>query len=97
MAKVQIEAEALKGYKGKEVAVSDWLTVTQQMIDQFADATHDHQWIHVDVERANRESPFKAPIAHGFLTSGSLAANSILNPGGTFGNASRSPLRSVKL
>lgn len=68
MAKVQIEAEALEGYKGKEVAVSDWLTVTQQMIDQFADATHDHQWIHVDVERANRESPFKAPIAHGFLT-----------------------------
>ena len=68
MAKVQIEAAQLGEYKGKEVAVSDWLTVTQQMIDQFADATHDHQWIHVDVERAKKESPFKAPIAHGFLT-----------------------------
>ncbi len=68
MAKIRIEAAALEGYKGKEVAVSDWLTVTQKMIDQFADATHDHQWIHVDVDRATKESPFGAPIAHGFLT-----------------------------
>lgn len=68
MAKVTIEASALAGYKGKEVAVSDWVTVTQKMIDDFAQATHDHQWIHVDVERATKESPFKAPIAHGFLT-----------------------------
>ena len=68
MAKVRIEAAALPEYKGKEVAVSDWLTVTQKMIDDFAEATHDHQWIHVDVERATRDSPFKAPIAHGFLT-----------------------------
>lgn len=52
---------------GQEVAVSDWLTVTQQQIDQFADATGDHQWIHVDVERA-KAGPFGAPIAHGFLT-----------------------------
>ncbi|UCH47242.1 MAG: MaoC family dehydratase [Betaproteobacteria bacterium] len=68
MAKVTIDAAALSDYKGKEVAVSDWVTVTQKMIDEFADATHDHQWIHVDVERATRDSPFKAPIAHGFLT-----------------------------
>lgn len=68
MAKVRIEAAALPEYKGKEVAISDWLTVTQKMIDEFADATHDHQWIHVDVERATRDSPFKTPIAHGFLT-----------------------------
>ena len=68
MAKVSIDAAALNDYKGKEVVVSDWLTVTQKMIDGFADATNDHQWIHVDVERATRDSPFKAPIAHGFLT-----------------------------
>ncbi len=68
MAKVTIDAAALGDYKGKEVAVSDWVTVTQKMIDDFADATYDHQWIHVDVERATRDSPFKAPIAHGFLT-----------------------------
>jgi acyl dehydratase len=68
MAKVTIDAAALGDYKGKEVAVSDWVTVTQKMIDAFANATHDHQWIHVDVERATRDSPFKAPIAHGFLT-----------------------------
>jgi acyl dehydratase len=53
---------------GQEVVVSDWLEVTQERIDQFADATGDHQWIHVDVERARRESPFGTTIAHGFLT-----------------------------
>ena len=52
---------------GHEVAVSDWLTVTQQQIDLFAQATGDDQWIHVDVERA-KAGPFGAPIAHGFLT-----------------------------
>ena len=52
---------------GQEVAVSDWLTVTQQQINLFAEATGDHQWIHVDVERA-KAGPFGAPIAHGFLT-----------------------------
>lgn len=60
--------DALKDYVGKEIAVTGWLTVSQERIQQFADATDDHQWIHVDVERALRESPFKAPIAHGFLT-----------------------------
>jgi acyl dehydratase len=52
---------------GQEVAVSDWITVTQQQINQFAEATGDHQWIHVDAERA-KTGPFGAPIAHGFLT-----------------------------
>ena len=52
---------------GQEVAVSDWVLVTQERINQFADATGDHQWIHVDVERA-KSGPFGAPIAHGFLT-----------------------------
>jgi acyl dehydratase len=48
--------------------VSDWLVVSQDRINQFADATGDHQWLHVDVERAARESPYGATIAHGFLT-----------------------------
>lgn len=52
---------------GQEVAVSDWITITQEQINQFAQATGDHQWIHVDVERA-KAGPFGAPIAHGFLT-----------------------------
>jgi acyl dehydratase len=52
---------------GQEVAVSDWITVTQQHVNQFAEATGDHQWIHVDVEKA-RAGPFGAPIAHGYLT-----------------------------
>ena len=60
--------DSLKDLVGQELAVSDWFTVTQERIQQFADATLDHQWIHVDVERAKRESPFEAPIAHGFLT-----------------------------
>jgi len=57
----------LTGLVGQEVAVSDWITITQQQVNQFAEATGDHQWIHVDVERA-RSGPFGAPIAHGFLT-----------------------------
>ena len=52
---------------GQEVAVSDWLTVTQDQVNLFAQATGDHQWIHVDVERA-KAGPFGGPIAHGFLT-----------------------------
>lgn len=52
---------------GQEVAVSDWLTITQEQVNQFAEATGDHQWIHVDVEKA-KAGPFGAPIAHGFLT-----------------------------
>ena len=52
---------------GQEVAVSDWITITQQQVNLFAEATGDHQWIHVDVEKA-KAGPFGAPIAHGFLT-----------------------------
>ena len=58
----------LKAYVGQELGVSDWVLVDQEMIDKFADATGDHQWIHVDVERATAESPFGGPIAHGYLT-----------------------------
>ncbi len=53
---------------GEEIATSDWLSITQDRINQFADATGDHQWIHLDAERCARESPFKTTIAHGFLT-----------------------------
>src|ERR1700682_1048223 len=53
---------------GKELGPSEWLTVTQEMIDKFAEATGDHQWIHVDVERAKRELPGGKTIAHGYLT-----------------------------
>ena len=60
--------DELKGLIGQEVAVSDWTKITQQQVNLFAEATGDHQWIHVDVERAKRESPFGAPVAHGFLT-----------------------------
>ena len=59
------DAQALVG---SELGVSDWLTVDQQRINDFADVTGDHQWIHVDVERARTHSPYRAPIAHGFLT-----------------------------
>lgn len=68
---IKLELTSLRDLKsriGEEVVVSDWIEVTQAHIDQFAAATGDHQWIHVDVERAQRESPFGAPIAHGFLT-----------------------------
>lgn len=56
-----------KARLGEEIEVSDWLTVTQDMIDRFADLTGDHQWIHVDVERAAAESPFGGTVAHGAL------------------------------
>lgn len=68
--------DELKARVGQEIGVSDWFTVDQTMIDQFADCTRDHQWIHVDVERAKRESPYGAPVAHGFLTLSLLAAMS---------------------
>ncbi|GAB3196613.1 MaoC family dehydratase [Geodermatophilus arenarius] len=56
------------GLIGQELGTSDWFEVTQDRVDTFADATGDHQWIHVDVERAKAESPFGGPIAHGYLT-----------------------------
>ena len=58
----------LAGLTGTELGTSDWVEVTQERVNLFADATGDHQWIHVDVERANRESPFGGPIGHGYLT-----------------------------
>ena len=62
----EISFEDLPGKVGQETGVSDWLQITQDRVNQFAEATGDHQWIHVDVERANRE--IGGPIAHGFLT-----------------------------
>ena len=58
----------LKTWIGKEIAVGDWITVTQDLINKFAEASGDFQWIHVDVERCEKESPFKKTIAHGNLT-----------------------------
>ena len=68
------------------LGTSDWIDVTQDMINGFADSTGDRQWIHVDVERANRESPFGAPVAHGYLTLSLLAPltmNMHMAPAGT--------------
>jgi acyl dehydratase len=61
-----VEFKDLPGLVGTEVGVSDWLEITQERVNQFAEATGDHQWIHVDVERATRE--IGGPIAHGYLT-----------------------------
>ncbi|UOY00263.1 MaoC family dehydratase [Blastococcus sp. PRF04-17] len=61
------------GLVGQELGSSDWHEVTQEHVNQFAEATGDHQWIHVDVERAKAESPFGGPIAHGYLTLSLLA------------------------
>jgi acyl dehydratase len=58
----------LEAFLGKEIGVSDYHTITQEQINKFADATLDHQWIHVDPQRAAKESPFKTTIAHGYLT-----------------------------
>jgi acyl dehydratase len=58
----------LRALVGKELGVGEYRTMTFEMIQKFADATGDHQWIHVDRERARRESPFRAPVAHGYFT-----------------------------
>lgn len=60
--------EEFASHEGQQLGISDWLQVDQDRINQFADATLDHQWIHVDVERAKKESPYKSTIAHGYLT-----------------------------
>ncbi|SMP50390.1 MaoC family dehydratase [Noviherbaspirillum suwonense] len=60
--------DELKALVGQEVAVSDWVEISQERVNQFAETTGDHQWIHLDVERCKRESPFGGPIAHGYLT-----------------------------
>src|SRR4051812_34275362 len=65
---ITLDVRTLRDRGGQEIAVGDWFAVTQDRINQFADATGDHQWIHVDAARAAAESPFKTTIAHGFLT-----------------------------
>ena len=67
----------IDSFVGRELGVSDWVTVDQARIDAFADCTGDRQWIHIDVERAKRESPFGGTIAHGYLTLSLLAALAI--------------------
>jgi len=69
MSKIIINSyEELEQYIGKELGVSDYITITQEQINQFADATLDHQWIHIDPAKAKTESPYKNTIAHGYLT-----------------------------
>lgn len=62
-----------KAYLGKQVGISDWMLIDQERVNAFAQVTGDSQWIHVDVERAKRESPFGGPVAHGYLTLSLLA------------------------
>jgi acyl dehydratase len=64
----------LQALVGTEAAVSPWMDISQQRVNMFADATSDHQWIHVDPARCERESPFGVPVAHGFLTLSLLPA-----------------------
>jgi acyl dehydratase len=69
MSTVEVQGiEGLKALQGKEIGPSDWREVTQEDIDTFAELTGDHQWIHTDVERAKKESPFGTTVAHGNLT-----------------------------
>lgn len=68
MSAIEDAKTAMESRIGEEVGVSNWITVDQDMIDDFARTTHDDQWIHVDPERAARETPFGGTIAHGFLT-----------------------------
>lgn len=69
MAKLELaNFEEFKTWKGKALPEGDWMVVTQEMINDFAKATQDFQWIHVDVEKAEKYSPFKKPVAHGFLS-----------------------------
>lgn len=60
--------QTVQQFVGRELGVSSWVTIDQRRIDEFAECTNDDQWIHVDVERAKRESPFGGTIAHGYLT-----------------------------
>lgn len=74
MSRERYDVSTLGQFVGQELGVSDWLLIDQERINQFADCTGDHQWIHVDVERAKRESPFGSTIVHGYLTLSLLAA-----------------------
>lgn len=69
MAPLEVEdLRALRVWEGEQLPVGEWMTVTQEMINDFAKATMDFQWIHVDVARATKYSPFKKPVAHGFMS-----------------------------
>ena len=69
MAKLEIENfELFRTMENKAFPIGDWLTVTQEMINDFAKATMDFQWIHIDIEKAKKYSPFKKPVAHGFMS-----------------------------
>jgi acyl dehydratase len=84
MATTVQDLDELASLVGTHLGYSEWQTVTQDQVNRFADATGDHQWIHVDPERARRESPFGGPVAHGYLTL-SLApvlVNEVLKVGG---------------
>jgi acyl dehydratase len=70
----QYSLSTVPAFVGRELGISAWVTVDQERIDQFAACTGDRQWIHVDVDRARRESPFGGPIAHGYLTLSLVAA-----------------------
>jgi acyl dehydratase len=74
---MQMSVKTIADHVGKELGVSDWLVIDQARINQFAECTGDRQWIHVDVERAKRESPYRAPIAHGYLSLSLVAALSM--------------------
>ena len=80
MTTVTFSFATLSDWIGKELGTSPWVTVDQDRINEFARSTGDHQWIHVDVERAKRESPFGGPVAHGYLTL-SLLADASMNVG----------------
>jgi acyl dehydratase len=88
---MQTVLQDLKGRVGKEAKVGDWFTVDQKRINLFADATEDHQWIHVDPDRAKKESPFKDAVAHGFLTLSLLPSLTREVQGGS------APIEGVKL
>ena len=70
-------SEELKSAIGEHLGFSPWMEISQERVNQFAEATGDHQWIHIDVERAKKESPFGGPIAHGYLT---LSLGPVLMP-----------------
>ena len=75
----------IEAFVGRELGVSGWVTMNQQRIDQFAECTEDHQWIHVDAERAKRDSPLGTTIAHGYLTLAMLAPSTfdvVVKPAG---------------
>ncbi|MBE7417562.1 MAG: MaoC family dehydratase [Ideonella sp.] len=76
MSTKRLKPAELAAHVGEEIGISSWITVDQPRIDEFAHCTEDHQWIHVDTERAAKESPFKGTIAHGFLTLALLAPTS---------------------